>query len=254
VAEGDTILRAARRIEAALGGLEVELEPRRRARAAGVEPLRGVRLDAVKTHGKHLLLRFDDGRALHSHLGMSGSWQVLPRGRPWRKPAAAAWLDVRGEASEAVQFGGPTLRMLSDGQLALDPVLSRLGPDILAPDLDPSALAGALRSAAGTQLGEALLDQRLVAGIGNIFKSEGCFAAGISPWRRLGELSDAEVAAVLAESRRLMLDSVAGSRPPYAVYRRSGRPCPRCGTPVAARGQGVANRRTYWCPHCKPSP
>jgi endonuclease-8 len=254
VAEGDTILRAARRIGAALAGEEVEVEPRPRARAAGIEPLSGVRLDAVRTHGKHLMLRFDDGRVLHSHLGMSGSWQVLPRGGPWRKPAAAAWLVVRGESSEAVQFGGPTLRMLSDGQLAVDPILARLGPDILAAELDPQELARSLRAASPAELGEALLDQRLVAGIGNIFKSEGCFAAGVSPWRRLGELNDAEVAAALAEARRLMLDSVAGSRPPFAVYRRSGRPCPRCGTRVAARGQGDANRRTYWCPRCQASP
>jgi endonuclease-8 len=253
MAEGDTILRAARRIEAALGGEVVDVEPRRRARAAGIGPFTGARLEAVEAHGKHLLLRLGEDRVLHSHLGMNGSWQVMRCGGRWGKPAAAAWLMVRGRESEAIQFGGPTLRMLSARQLALDPVLARLGPDILAPDLDPQALARSLRAASGTELGEALLDQSLVAGIGNIFKSEGCFAAGVSPWRRLGELSDAEAASVLAEARRLMLDSVGGSRPPLAVYRRAGRPCPRCGTEIAARGQGDANRRTYWCPRCQPS-
>jgi endonuclease-8 len=183
---------------------------------------------------------------------MSGSWQVLRRGVRWRKPAASAWVVLRGEVSEAVQFGGPTLRMLSAGQLAVDPVLARLGPDILAPDLDLEALARSLRAAPQMELGEALLDQHLVAGIGNIYKSEGCFAAGLNPWRRLGELTDEEARAAPAAARRLMLDSVAGSRPAFAVYRRAGRPCPRCGTPIAARGQGDANRRTFWCPRCQP--
>jgi endonuclease-8 len=251
VAEGDTILRAARRLEAALGGREVEVEARPRGRAAGAGGLGRVRLDHVEARGKHLLLRFGD-TILHSHLGMSGSWQVGRRGAPWRKPASAAWLVLRGEQSEAVQFGGPTLRLLSASQLALDPVLSRLGPDILAPGLDIEEAANSLRQAPDAQLGEALLDQRLVAGIGNIFKSEACFAAGLSPWRRVGELSQDELRAALQAARELMSDSAVGRRGAPAVYRRAGRPCPRCGTPLSARGQGDANRRTYWCRSCQP--
>jgi endonuclease-8 len=250
MAEGDTILRAARRIEAALGGREVELEPRRRALAAGVEPLRGVRLDAVEARGKHLLLRFGD-RVLHSHLGMNGSWQVLRRGGRWRKPAFSAWVVVRGEESEAVQFGGPTLRLLSASRLTIDPVLGGLGPDILAPDLDLGAVVASLRTAPERQLGDALLDQRLVAGIGNIFKSEACFRARLDPWRRIGELDDAELRAVLSAARELMSAAADSRRADFAVYRRAGRPCRRCGTPIVARGQGDANRRTHWCPHCQ---
>lgn len=253
MAEGDTILRAARRIEAALGGREVELEPRIRARAAGIEPQSGITLDAVDTHGKHLLLRLGD-RVLHSHLGMGGSWQVMARGVRWRKPAAAAWLVLRGADSEAVQFGGPTLRMLPAGRLAIDPVLARLGPDILAPELDLEALAGGLaRAAPQMELGEALLDQRLVAGIGNIFKSEACFAARLDPRRALDELSADELRAALEAARRQMLAAADGRRGRFAAYRRAGQPCRRCGTPIAAGEQGDANRRTYWCPRCQPA-
>jgi endonuclease-8 len=137
--------------------------------------------------------------------------------------------------------------------LGRDPTLARLGPDILAPDLDPSRLArGILGRAPERALGDALLDQTLVAGIGNIFKSESCFAARVSPWGPLGRLEGAdEVAAVLGAARELMLAAVAGGRRPHSVYRRAGRPCRVCGTPIASRGQGDANRTTYWCPNCQ---
>ena len=252
MAEGDTILRVARQIDVALGGQEIEVEARPRGRAAGLERLAGGRLASVEARGKHLLLRLGD-QILHSHLGMRGSWQVLRRGARWRRPSSAAWVVLRGRTSEAVQYGGPTLRVLSTSQLAVDPVLSRLGPDILAPDLDLESLARSLRGAPERELGEALLDQRLTAGIGNIFKSEACFAAGVSPWRRLGELDEDDVVEVLAAARRLMQASVSGTRPDPAVYRRAGRPCHRCGTAISARGQGDANRRTYWCSRCQPA-
>jgi endonuclease VIII len=251
MAEGDTILRAARRIEAAIGGQDVEVAARPRGRAASVERLDGWCLRRVETRGKHLLLDFGD-LTLHSHLGMSGSWQVSPRGGRWRKSATAAWVVLRGEAHEAVQFGGPTLRVLSSAKLRTDPVLARLGPDILAPDFRAQAAIAALRSVPERELGEALLDQHLIAGIGNIFKSEACFAAaGTSPWRRLATCTDDELGEVIASARHLMQQSVADGRPDPAVYRRAGRPCPRCGTPIAARGQGDANRSTYWCPRCQ---
>ena len=132
--------------------------------------------------------------------------------------------------------------------------MSRLGPDILAPDLDLGLVVGSLRSDPARELGEALLDQRLVAGIGNIFKSEACFAAGVSPWRRVGELDEEDLRATVEAARRLMLEAAtSGARPDFAVYRRAGHPCRRCGTPISARGQGDANRRTYWCNGCQPA-
>lgn len=254
MAEGDTILRAARRIEAALGGQQLEVRARNgQARAAGLERVDGRRLERVEAHGKHLLLHFAD-LVLHSHLGMSGSWHIYGRGVRWRKPAGAAWATLSRAELEAVQFGGPTLRLLGATQLRSDPTLSRLGPDILALEFDPETVRVRFQATPERELGEALLDQRLVAGIGNIFKSEACFAAKVNPWRRLGELRDDEVEWALEAARRLMRESVERGRPNRAVYHRAGRPCPACGTPIAARGQGDANRRTYWCTRCQPSP
>lgn len=252
MAEGDTILLTARRIDAAVGGQRLGVRPGGgRAATLGLERLDGRRLERVESRGKHLLLHFGE-LTLHSHLGMSGSWQVVGHDGRWRRSPAAAWVMLSGEAVQVVQFGGPTLRVLSRAKLRRDPVLARLGPDILAPELDlAAAIAGLRAGSAGRDLGDALLDQRLIAGIGNIFKSEACFAARISPWRTTAQLSDRELREVLEAARRLMRESVANGRPASSVYRMASRPCPACGTPIEARGQGDANRRTYWCPRCQ---
>jgi endonuclease-8 len=250
MAEGDTILRTARRLDAGLGGETVAVSaPNPRGRATGVERLDGRRLDRVDSHGKNLLLRFGD-LVLHSHLGMNGSWHVYPRGGSWRKPRRSAWAVLAGETREAVQFGGPTLRLLPATRLGRDPQLARLGPDVLAPDFDPEAAIRLLRGDPARTLGNALLDQTLVAGIGNIFKSEACFAARLDPWQPVGELGDADLHAVLRSARELMLEAVASGRHTYAVY-KGRRPCPSCGGRISARGQGDANRTTYWCPGCQ---
>jgi endonuclease-8 len=250
VAEGDTILRAARRIDAALTGETVAATaPNPRGRAAGIERLDGRRLERVESHGKNLLLHFGD-LVLHSHMGMNGSWHVHPRGAPWRKPRRSAWAALAGESQEAVQFGGPTLRLIPAGRLPRDPQLTRLGPDILASEPDLDAMLRALRADPGRALGDALLDQAVVAGIGNIFKSEACFAARLDPWRPIADLDDDALRAVLEAAREQMLQAVAGGRHTYAVY-RGRRPCPVCGGRIASRGQGDANRTTYWCPNCQ---
>jgi len=251
VAEGDTVLRAGRRIEEAIGGEKVSVTaPNPRGRAAGVERLDGRRLKKVETRGKNLLLRFDD-LVLHSHLGMNGAWHVYRRGAAWRKSAHAAWVVLRGSEQEAVQFGGSTLRVLSAAEVRRDPWLSRLGPDILAPDFDLDAAVRSLRSASDCGLGDALLDQGLIVGIGNVFKSEACFAARVDPWRRIEELGDEELERALLAARQSMQRAVAQGRQPRAVYRRAGQPCPICGTPISSRGQGDTNRITYWCPKCQ---
>jgi endonuclease-8 len=249
MAEGDTILRAARRLDQALAGQAVEVSaPSARGRGAGLQRLDGLTVFAVEPHGKNLLLDFGE-LALHSHLGMNGSWHVYPRGARWRQPAGAAWALLRGEAQEAVQFGGPTLRAMPATRLRRE--LSRLGPDVLAPDFELEAAVASLRSAPHRELGDALLDQHLIAGIGNIFKSESCFAARLDPWARIADLTAADLERVLAAARELMLEAVASGRQRGAVYRRAGQPCAVCGTPLSSRGQGDANRTTYWCRRCQ---
>ena len=251
MAEGDTILRIAKRIEAALKDEEVAVvAPNPRGRAGRVERLDGERLVGVETRGKNLLFEFGE-LVLHSHLGMGGTWHVYRREEQWRKPARVAWAVLSGTSHQAVQFGGPTLRVLTQAELKRDPGLSRLGADILAPNADLEAIARALRSDPDRALGDALLDQRLVAGIGNIFKSEACFAAAVDPRRAVGELAESELNAVLAAARAQMDEAASSGRRPAAVYRRAGRPCLRCQTPIATLGQGDANRRTFWCPKCQ---
>jgi endonuclease-8 len=252
MAEGDTILRIARRIDTALAGDALEVStPNPRGRAARVDRLDGLVLERARSAGKNLLLEFGD-LVLHSHLGMSGSWHVYRRGERWRKPARAAWVVMRGPRGEAAQWGGPTLRLLRRSQVALDPRLASLGPDVLDPQFSLDEAVGSIRGTGGDRLlGDALIDQRAIAGIGNIFKSEGCFAAGLDPWRRLEEVDDEELRRVVSETRRLMEEAVDAGRQPRSIYRQAGRPCPACGTRIRSRGQGDANRTTYWCPRCQ---
>jgi endonuclease-8 len=254
VAEGDTILRLAGRLTEALVPSLVSVATPGPRRPAGLpaSSLDGRTLESVESRGKHLLLHFSGGLALHSHLGMRGSWQLYRRGERWRRPARRAWIAIAAREQEAVNFDGSSLRVVPAVELLRDPRLARLGPDILSVDFDPEAAAARVVGAGNLEIGEALLDQSLVAGIGNIFKSEGCFAAATNPWRRVAELGEARVAAVLAATRSLMLDAVTSGRQPGRVYRKAGRPCPLCGTPIRSRPQGDGARVTYWCPRCQP--
>jgi endonuclease VIII len=255
VAEGDTIHRLARRLRAAL------IEPVERASAPAADsPLRrqsrrldrltGSRMTAAEARGKHLLLSFDAGLVLHSHLGMGGAWHVRDPGERWRRAEGSAKVVLETSAHDAAQFGG-TLALLTPVEARSDPRLRRLGPDVLG-DGKVDRLVESLRRADPARgLGDALVDQRLIAGIGNIFKSEGCFAARIDPWRRLGELDDESLAAVVGSIRNLMLAALESGRGTRAVHRRTGRPCTRCAATIRARGQGDGNRMTYWCPGCQ---
>lgn len=255
MAEGDSILRIARRMEGALGGQRVSVRTPGRRRPEGLAPasIDGLTLERVESRGKHLLLHFEDALVLHSHLGMRGTWHIYEAGQRWRRPARDAWIALAGNGSEAVNFGGSTVRISTEAQLLRDPGLARLGPDVLAGDFDPAAVIDRIRAIApDIELGQALLGQRLVAGIGNIFKSEGCFAARIDPNRRVDSLGDEEIEGVLSATRGLMLEAVESGRQPKHIYRRAGRPCPRCGTTILSRAQGDSARTTYWCPGCQP--
>ena len=257
--EGDTIHAAARRVGAALVGREIvaiETPQPRHALDRWPERLAGRSVRSVDARGKHLFVRFEGDLTLHSHLRMGGWWGVFRRGERWRRSPRRAWLVIRTPEHEVVQFDGPVLELMTEGRTRFDRRLAALGPDILADDFDPGDVLRRLRSDDPTRgVGDALLDQRNVAGVGNMWKSEACWAARVSPWRALAKTADDEVERILGAARPLMQASVErggrGSGSELEVFGRSGRPCPRCGTPIRARGQGDDNRTTYWCEGCQ---
>jgi endonuclease VIII len=251
--EGDTIAWAASRIRPVLAGRvpdEILTPQRRHAMDRWPERLAGRIVQSVDTHGKNLFLRFEGGLTMHSHLGMTGYWRVATQRRPWR----GAWIIFRVGHHWVGEFNGPLLELMTDARLRLDQRLAALGPDVLAQAFDAPAFLARLRSDDQTRtLGDALLDQRNVAGIGNIWKAEGCWEAEVDPWCPLASLSDQEALAVIDAVRPRMQES--GTQGPRTirprVYKKAGQPCPRCGERVQARGQGDANRTTYWCPGCQ---
>jgi endonuclease-8 len=242
--EGDAIHRVAARLRPLVGDRVEAESPNPRGLATGVaRVVDGRVLESVDAIGKHLLLRFEGGVVLRSHLRMNGRWRLDPRGGQRR---GLPWLVLRGREWEATQWNGPVLT------LEQRPV-RWLGPDLLDDGTEVAVVVTSVRRADPSRLvGEALLDQRLVAGIGNMWLAETMWHVRMSPWRRLGEVSDAELADALSWARERMREAVAGSRPPRSVYRRAGRACPRCGTPVSSRGLGDANRTAYWCGTCQP--
>lgn len=243
--EGDSLHRAAARLQALVGQrLEVETPHPRAAALRLAERLDGRRLERVEAVGKNVLLHFDGGLVLRSHLRMSGRWQLRPRGE---RRTGRPWLVLRGESQEGVLWNGPVLEL--GGRAVV-----RLGPDVLAEPPDLDAMVANLRRDPGRALGDALLDQRLVAGIGNLWKAELLWRARLSPWLPVRDAADDELRALLLDAAGLMRASVAGARPPRDVYRRAGRPCPRCGERIRSRGQGDDNRTAYWCPGCQRGP
>ena len=240
--EGDSLHRAARRLQPLVGQrLEVE-SPNPRGRATGVaERIDGRVLESVEAVGKHLLLRFEGGVVVRSHLRMTGRWRVEPRGK---QRAGQPWLVLRGDDLEGVLWNGPVLT------LETRPV-RRLGQDVLAGEFDLDAAVARVRGAGDLRLGEALQDQRLIAGIGNKWMAEALWAIEVSPWARVRDVSDGMLRDALAAARRLMQASLETGRSRSRIYRHAGRPCPRCGSIVRSRGQGDDNRTAYWCPGCQ---
>jgi endonuclease VIII len=256
VPEGDTIHSAARRVGAALVGkpiVSIETPHPRHAMDRWPERLDGRAVRAVDARGKHLFIRFDGDLTLHSHLRMTGLWSVYRRGERWRRSPRRAWLVIRTDEHEVVEFDGPVLELMTDSRTRFDRRLAALGPDLLAPDFDERRFLRRLREDDQSRgIGDALLDQRNLAGVGNLWKAEGCFLAGVDPWRVLRDVSDDEALSVVRTIRPLMLDSADGQRAdPRWVYDRAGLPCRRCTTPIRARGQGDDNRTTFWCPACQ---
>ena len=266
--EGQVSHRNAIRFGAALTGRElVRVDaPDPRLADRGIPALlTGDRVTAAEAVGKHHLLRFASGRVLHSHLMMSGVWRLLPASRPPRPGGMMLALWTSGHV--AALYRCPNVKLLEPGE-PLPRGLRATGPDLLDEAVDPAAAAATAlgRLEPSREVGEALMDQRVVSGIGNVYKSETCFLTGIDPWRTVGTLTDEEAAALGATAARLLGEGVRDAgrirtyRPPDAppwsrehtwVYNRRGRPCRRCGTRIRSRGQGDANRTTYWCPTCQ---
>jgi len=260
VPEGDTLHRAALQVGAVLTGRvpDAVLTPHPRfARDRWPERLVGRRVDAVEARGKHLLLHFEGGLVIHSHLRMTGAWRVHRRGERWSRSPRSAWLVLRCGDQEVVQFGGPVLELMTAARVRSDTRLAQLGPDVVASaPFDEALFLRRLREDDQTRtLGDVLLDQHVVAGIGNIWKSEGCWLAHIDPWRRVGAVSDEEALTVVRGLRPLMQRSAQHGHGGTIrnVYARAGAPCPRCGAPalVRAAAQGDDARTTYWCPQCQ---
>ena len=255
--EGDTILHAARRVGAALVGKEItslETPQPRHGRDRWPERLAGRSVRAVDSHGKHLFVRFEGDLTIHSHLRMTGKWGVYRNGERWRRSPWRAWLVVRTADHQVVQFDGPVLELMTESRTRFDQRLAALGPDILGEEMDERAFLHRLRGDDPTRgIGDALLDQRNVAGIGNIWKCESCFAAGVDPWRAVAAVTNEEALAIVRAARPAMQASAehGGARLEPLVYERAGLPCPRCGTTLRARGQGDDNRTTFWCPGCQ---
>jgi endonuclease-8 len=256
--EGDTLHRTAAGLAPHLVGRPVTAA---RVRAGGpqVQRIVGATITGIEAVGKNLLIRFDNGLELRTHLRMNGSWHRYRPGERWRRPASRARLVIEVPGAVAVCFDAPVVELFEARAEAIHPTLSRLGPDLLAPDYGPVDGAEARRrlrepARATATISAALLDQQAQAGIGNIWRNETLFHERIDPWARVADLDDETLDRLIATARRLLRQSVgeAPGRMPMRVYRRAGRPCRRCGTPIQSAPLSAENpRTTYWCPSCQ---
>jgi endonuclease-8 len=248
VPEGDTIFRAAQALDRVLAARPlVRFEaPRLLYRPFPA----GTMVEGADAVGKHCLIRFDDGRVLHTHMRMTGSWHLYRPGERWRKQPAAMRALVEVPEWVAVCFAAPIVELTEDAPV------EHLGPDLCRPDPDIDDAVRRLGelSAPDRTIGEALLDQRIAAGIGNIWKNEACFAGGIDPFTPVGLVGVEERRHLLDVAARQLRASVGGAgRATVAVYGRRDQPCRRCGTTIRWAPQGDRRRGTYWCPVCQPA-
>ena len=252
--EGDTLVRTAAGLRPYLLGREVTAA---RARQPGpqAERLVGATVTAIQTQGKNLLVRFSNGLEVRTHLKLYGSWHRYRPGERWRMPESRARLVLEVPGSVAVCFDAPVVELFEQRTESLHPALVSLGPDLLSPTFDAAEALRRLRdpSRASLTIGEALLDQRALAGIGTIWRAETLWTEQMSPFVTVGELDDATLQRLISTARRLLSSSVRNGSPgPMRAYRRTGRPCPRCGALILSRRQGLElPRTTYWCPRCQ---
>ena len=267
--EGDTIHRTARTLGRIWTNATIE---RSAGSVAFAASLSGVRTRNVQARGKHLLIHLEDGSAIHSHMGMEGSWHVYRPGEAWRKPAFAAALHLTRPEIETVCFSPSVMELLGPMRLRQHPQLSRLGPDLLGESFDIDEALQRLLADPSLPLGVALMDQRRVAGIGNVYKSELCFIHRLDPFSPIGAFSTSTLAELLLYARELMqlnMHEVARTtrtratapatrmvlgdprRGRHWVYERSGRDCYVCHTRIRVRRQSELGRTTYFCPRCQ---
>jgi endonuclease-8 len=256
--EGDTLHRTASGLAPHLVGRAVSAA---RVRAGGPQVGRivGATITSVEALGKNLLIRFDNGLEIRTHLRMTGSWHRYRPGERWRRSPARARLVLEVPGAVAVCFDAPVVELFETRSEAIHPTIARLGPDLLDPGWTAADEDEAVRrlhdpARAGLSVSAALLDQRALAGIGNIWRNETLFHERVEPWTPVGELDEATVRRLVVRARTLLRDSVgrAPGRSPMRVYRRAGRPCRRCGTLVRSAPPDTAiPRTTYWCPACQ---
>lgn len=262
--EGDTIFRAAETMRRALAGRTVtrfESVFPTLTRVDDDADIAGRSIESVASRGKHLLITFSGGLVLRTHMRMNGSWHLYRPGERWQRPRRDMRIVIETADFVAVGFNVPVAEFLRAKDLARHKELRALGPDPLGPGFDRGEAIDRIRGGGRQAIGDVLLNQRTIAGIGNVLKSETLFVAGIDPFVETAQLDDRTIAAIVDVACRLMRDSVRGSgrrttrsmdpRARLWVYGRAGKPCRRCGAAIRARKTGVDARLTYWCPRCQ---
>ena len=256
--EGDTIYRVADVMRRTLDTDRI-VAARGRPGGAQLERVVGARVTGVRTRGKHLLIDFDDGLTLHTHLQMNGSWHRYRTGERWRAATDDVVAVLETERAVAVCFGASTVELVETRALPLHPVLAKLGPDLLDPEPDLDEAVRRLH-ASSLPIGEALLDQRLVAGIGNVYRNEVLAHCLVSPFVPASSLDRAQLGDLLAVATEMLRANLDGEiratmpgerRGERWVYRRAGRPCRRCGAMIKTGRLGKLARAVYWCPSCQ---
>ena len=252
--EGDTIFRAARALQQALAGRTVtgftSVFPHLN-RVDHDTPLAGRTVERVESIGKHLLIWFSGGLALRTHMRMNGSWHIYRPGERWQRPRHDMRIIIETDAMHAIAFNVPVAELIRPEALERSAVMQGLGPDLLAPDFDAAVAVARIATRPDVAMADALLDQTAIAGIGNIYKSEALFAAGVNPFTTVGELESNQIERIVVRAVKLMKAAAGGSTTRRWVYGRAGEPCRRCGAAISVKKQGQHARRTYWCSRCQ---
>jgi endonuclease-8 len=272
--EGDTIHRAAATLQRSIGGQVVtrfESVLPKLTRVDADTPLRGRTVERVEARGKHLLMWFSGDLVLRTHMRMNGSWHIYRPGERWQRPHRDMRIVIETAAMHAVAFTVPVAEFITARDLANHDVVGDLGPDPLSDSFSAEDAIERMQAHGGTEIADVLLDQRVIAGIGNVYKSEVLFGARVNPFARVGALTREQLAEIVAVAMRFMRANVGASASggivTYAgmrrttdradpsarlwVYGRAGQPCRRCGTAISRQKQGPFARSTYWCPRCQ---